>query len=94
MAETRKHRTEVRDALDQAILAALGENVRPVTPGSEDPFDGAAEPTDTEQTDEDQEWHPGRIPPGTTLGSIVFPPSDAGGPAVSAPSDEDGPAPD
>lgn len=32
MAETRKHRIEVRDELDKALLAALGEPVRPVEP--------------------------------------------------------------
>lgn len=68
MAETRKHRTEVRDELDQAILAALGENVRPVMPGSEDPFDG-----DTEPADSDQALRPGYIPPGMSLGSVILP---------------------
>lgn len=73
MAETRKHRTTVRDELDQAILAALGENVRPVTPGSEDPYDG--EPS---TPDSSEELLPGYIPPGTSLGSIIISPDDHG----------------
>lgn len=71
MAETRKHRATVRDELDQAILAALGENVRPVTPGDDDPFDG-----EPESHDSDEELLPGHIPPGTSLGSIIIPPDD------------------
>lgn len=33
MPETRKHRVVPRDALDEALFAALGEPVRPTTPG-------------------------------------------------------------
>lgn len=35
MAETRKHRVEARDDLDRALFAALGEPVRPATPGQQ-----------------------------------------------------------
>lgn len=71
MAETRKHRTTVRDALDQAILAALGENVQPVMPGGDDPFDGTQAPVET-----DEALRPGYIPPATSLGSVILPPED------------------
>lgn len=34
MPETRKHRVQARDELDRALFAALGEPVRPATPGA------------------------------------------------------------
>lgn len=33
MAEIRKHKPKVAGAIDQAIWTALGEDVKPVTPG-------------------------------------------------------------
>ena len=66
MAETRKHQRVVRDALDQAIFTALGENVRPFTPG-EDPY--AAQTPTRDATEED--WvAPGHLPTTTTLAAI------------------------
>ncbi|MFV0451802.1 MAG: hypothetical protein ACK5LS_06075 [Propioniciclava sp.] len=69
MPETRKHRTHARDDLDQAILAALGENIRPVTPG-EEPAASSTEP--------DDDARPGYLPPGSSLGSVILPPHDGG----------------
>lgn len=37
MPETRKHEREARDALDEAVFAAIGEPVRPATPGATPP---------------------------------------------------------
>ncbi len=44
MPETRKHHREARDALDEAVLAALGEPVRPIPPGETPPTPVADEP--------------------------------------------------
>ena len=76
MAETRKHRIEVRDELDKALLAALGEPVRPVEPGSQPPppGDGGAEPAASD---------PGRphttpfVTPGSSMGGFTFGPTDS-----------------
>lgn len=66
MAETRKHQQVIRDALDQAIFAALGENVRPFTPG-EDPY---AAPT-TEPEADAGTAAPGQLPWTTPLGAFT-----------------------
>lgn len=73
MAETRKHRIEVRDELDKALLAALGQPVRPVEPGSQvAPGQApAAEPTAPEAAT------PHTAPfvrPGSALGGFTFGP--------------------
>lgn len=86
MPETRKHRVAARDALDEAIFAALGEPVRPATPGAAAtpgaPSDG---PADTGPADDhpDDSPAPGRgapaashtttfVAPGTALGGFTF----------------------
>lgn len=72
MAETRKHQPVVRDDLDRAIKAALGEGVRPTTPGG-DPFAPASD------GDSEQVLKPGHLPSSQPLGTLgtfgVIPPS-------------------
>lgn len=68
MAETRKHQQVVRDALDQAIVAALGESVRPFTPG-EDPY--VSRP-DADGVRSDQGVTPGRLPTYAPLGTFTL----------------------
>lgn len=65
MAETRKHQQVARDDLDRAIHAALGEDVRPFTPG-EDPY------TASDRADEPDTWRPGHLPPSSALGAFTF----------------------
>ncbi len=71
MAETRKHRVEVRDELDKALYAALGQPVRPTEPGP-----GASDP---ERASEDQPADPERpstsfVAPGSTIAGFTFGP--------------------
>ncbi|MDN5570334.1 MAG: hypothetical protein L0G22_03595 [Propionibacteriaceae bacterium] len=65
MAETRKHQQVARDELDRAIHAALGDDIRPFTPG-EDPFSAG------EDAAGDEELRPGYLPPTSALGSFAF----------------------
>lgn len=72
MAETRKHRVEARDELDRALLAALGEPVRPIEPGSRNrpATDQTAEASGTAAPEA-----PHTAPfvvPGSTLGGFTF----------------------
>lgn len=71
MAETRKHRVEVRDELDKAIQAALGAPVRPQEPGAraEPEASGAAEPT---ASDTVKPHTTPFITPGSTMGGFTF----------------------
>ena len=52
MPETRKHRVQARDQIDQAIFAALGEPVLPNQPGTEadEAASEAAEPVTNPHT--------------------------------------------
>ena len=63
MAETRKHQPVVCDELDRAIKAALGEDVRPFSPGS-DPFAPAS------GADDEQVLRPGQLPSAQALGVL------------------------
>lgn len=80
MPETRKHRVEPRDELDRAILAAMGEPVRPTTPG-EDRLPPSAESYVTDEPDAEAPAKPASAKPatptfttpGTTLGAFTFP---------------------
>lgn len=84
MAETRKHNQQVRDDLDRALLAALGEQVRPFTPGS-DPF----APQGDVAASTDEEPRPGVVPPAAPLGAFTF-----GAPATPRAGDRQGSPPD
>ena len=68
MAETRKHRVEVRDELDKALHAAMGAPVRPTTPGPRD------EPATTAEPDAAGGEHAASrfVTPGSTIAGFTF----------------------
>ena len=69
MAETRKHRIEVRDELDKAVQAALGAPVRPVEPGAPPASSGNdAAPAASEGAKHTAPF----VRPGSTLGAFTF----------------------
>lgn len=86
MAETRKHRVEVRDELDKALYAALGQPVRPAEPGPppnpspdasrvEPPATDEAEPEASEQETEVERHRSATrtfVTPGSTLAGFTF----------------------
>lgn len=69
MAETRKHRIEVRDELDKALLAALGEPVRPVEPGAST---GSAAADATDEASPAPASGGPFVTPGSSLGGFSF----------------------
>jgi hypothetical protein len=82
MAETRKHQQTAHDPIQAALLAALGEGVRPRTPGSESVSRrGAAE---------DAPVTASSIVPHATLGAFTFAtPPRPSTPAAAASEGED-----
>lgn len=67
MPETRKHRVEPRDEIDRALFAAMGEPVRPSTPGEPrtEPDEGEPEASAPPATTL-------FVTPGTALGAYSF----------------------
>jgi len=72
MAETRKHRVQVRDELDKALHAALGEPVRPHEPGPA-PAAGA----EAAEAEPEASARPASpfIAPGSTIAGFTFGPA-------------------
>mgnify|MGYP001373319213 CR=1 FL=1 len=69
MAETRKYEPTTGDPVGDAVRAALGENIRPVTPGSEKPKSDAP----ASATPETPPAPPAAVKPTVaTLGAFVF----------------------
>ena len=68
MAETRKHRVEVRDELDKALRAALGDPVRPTEPGPR-PEPAAAGETEPEASEKPTVTF---VSPSTTIAGFTF----------------------
>lgn len=82
MPETRKHRIEARDALDEALFAALGEPLRPTAPGAQPDAADPALPTRGASA----AAHPATfVVRGTTLGGFTF----GGGPQPGTAATED-----
>ena len=68
MAETRKHRVEVRDELDKALRAALGDPVRPTEPGPR-PEPAAADEAEPEASEKPTVTF---VSPSTTIAGFTF----------------------
>ena len=68
MAETRKHRVEVRDELDKALRAALGDPVRPTEPGPR-PEPAAADEAEPEASENPVTSF---ISPSSTIAGVTF----------------------
>lgn len=87
MAETRKHHIAVRDELDKALYAALGQPVRPVEPGpkaADSPQAVEAEPAASDDEPAHERHRSATstfVTPGSTLAGFTFGhanPPDAG----------------
>ncbi len=76
MAETCKHRVEVRDELDKALYAALGQPVRPAEPGAQPttfPTTDEGEPGASEEERGERDHAATTfIAPGSTIAGFTF----------------------